>query len=812
MRDLTALLWRHELRRRAGGYLAIVLVVALSGAVAMTALAGARRTASAFERYLEASDASALSINIARYDEANQAALEGLPGVEQARTYASVLAGPVDPESGELRFSASRSETLVSVDGRFFDQDRPQMDSGRLPDPTRADEIFINRTLADQSDIEVGERVAIGILSPTTFEFIGQTEATVTGVGRTATEVAVADVDDLQRIIFTPAFLEENPDAIGEGGDDDFTYFWSGLRLAPGTDLADVEQAWEEQAPDRFGGRNPFRYLRTSTLHASVQQANRPQVVGLAGFGLMAALLGTALTVQVTRRVVRAARPDLAFLRALGGTWATSSAGVLLAAGLAVLIGAALAIGLAWLLSPVAPVGLVREIEPDPGHAFDALVLGVGGVGLALFGAVAAVLTARRVGRADEQAPADPGLAAHLPLVSGFGVRMVMGRRSTAARSAVVGAVVSTVAVVATLVVGSNVQHLITTPRLFGADFDAAYELGSGYSQFDPEVLNQFLTERDDPDLDGWTSVTYTNVTIGEVEVPALGVTPGRGTIGPTLLEGRAPAGPGEIALGEDSLDAVGAAVGDEIDVEGQPFTVVGTAVLPALGQATSDHSGLGVGGWLAAEDLAGLFPDEEFTGLASAVLVDFRDGADAEATVEGLKAELLDDLLAWGVSEADAEEAGADILAIYRPPRPAELVGTASSLAAPALLAAMLGVGALIALGFALIASVRGRRRELAVVKSLGFLRRQVQGVVLTQTLVTVVVGLVVGIPVGIALGGVLWRLLAEQLGVVAEQDIPTVAILAYAGAGALLAILLTAVPARIAARTPAALVLTQE
>ncbi|MET0666315.1 MAG: FtsX-like permease family protein, partial [Acidimicrobiales bacterium] len=247
-------------------------------------------------------------------------------------------------------------------------------------------------------------------------------------------------------------------------------------------------------------------------------------------------------------------------------------------------------------------------------------------------------------------------------------------------------------------------------------------------------------------------------------------------------------------------------------DVEGQPFTVVGTAVLPALGQATSDHSGLGVGGWLAAEDLAGLFPQEEFTGLASAVLVDFRDGADAEATVEGLKAELLDDLLAWGVSEADAEEAGADILAIYRPPRPAELVGTASSLAAPALLAAMLGVGALIALGFALIASVRGRRRELAVVKSLGFLRRQVQGVVLTQTLVTVVVGLVVGIPVGIALGGVLWRLLAEQLGVVAEQDIPTVAILAYAGAGALLAILLTAVPARIAARTPAALVLTQE
>ena len=264
--------------------------------------------------------------------------------------------------------------------------------------------------------------------------------------------------------------------------------------------------------------------------------------------------------------------------------------------------------------------------------------------------------------------------------------------------------------------------------------------------------------------------------------------------------------------MGADTLGALDADVGEEIDIEGHPFSIVGTAVLPALGQATSDHSGLGVGGWLAAEDLQALSPDEEFAGLASAVLVDVREGADADATVDALKATLLEDPLDWGVLEGDVEETGDDLLTVYRPPRPAELVGTASSLAAPALLAAMLGFGALIALGFALIASVRGRRRELAVVKSLGFLRRQVQGVVLTQTLVTVVIGLVVGIPVGIALGGVLWRLLADELGVVAEQDIPTLAILAYAGAGAVLAILLTAVPARIAARTPAALVLTQE
>ena len=163
----------------------------------MTALAGARRTASAFERYLDASDASDLSINIARYDEANQAALEDLPGVEQVRSYAAVLAGPFDP--------VTERAALLGIEGRdvgqsstvgFFDQDRPRLASGRLPDPTRADEIFINQTFADQSDIEVGERVSIGILDPMTFEVLRPDEATVTGVGRTANEVAVADVDD----------------------------------------------------------------------------------------------------------------------------------------------------------------------------------------------------------------------------------------------------------------------------------------------------------------------------------------------------------------------------------------------------------------------------------------------------------------------------------------------------------------------------------------------------------------------------------------------------------------------------------------
>ena len=119
-----------------------------------------------------------------------------------------------------------------------------------------------------------------------------------------------------------------------------------------------------------------------------------------------------------------------------------------------------------------------------------------------------------------------------------------MGRRGAAARSAVVGAVVATVAVVATLVVGSDVGTY-HDPRLFGADFDAAYGWARG-TRSSPRTLHRFLTERDDPDLEGWSSVTYTNVTIDGVEVPVLGVDPGRGRSGrpssrPGAGQGRSP-------------------------------------------------------------------------------------------------------------------------------------------------------------------------------------------------------------------------------------------------------------------------------
>jgi predicted lysophospholipase L1 biosynthesis ABC-type transport system permease subunit len=65
---------------------------------------------------------------------------------------------------------------------------------------------------------------------------------------------------------------------------------------------------------------------------------------------------------------------------------------------------------------------------------------------------------------------------------------------------------------------------------------------------------------------------------------------------------------------------------------------------------------------------------------------------------------------------------------------RPAEIVNYRSMGTAPAFLGAALAAAAVTALGLTLIASVRRRRRDLALLKTLGFTRHQLAAVVAWQ------------------------------------------------------------------------------
>ena len=142
----------------------------------------------------------------------------------------------------------------------------------------------------------------------------------------------------------------------------------------------------------------------------------------------------------------------------------------------------------------------------------------------------------------------------------------------------------------------------------------------------------------------------------------------------------------------------------------------------------------------------------------------------------------------------------------------PAEIENYRSIGATPVLLAAGLAAGAVVALGLTLTASVRRRRRDLALLKALGFTQRQLAACVAWQSTVAAAAGVIAGIPLGIALGRWLWILFARDIYAVPRATVPA-PLIVYVGLGALvLANVVAALPERYAARTPTALVLRAE
>jgi ABC-type antimicrobial peptide transport system permease subunit len=127
-------------------------------------------------------------------------------------------------------------------------------------------------------------------------------------------------------------------------------------------------------------------------------------------------------------------------------------------------------------------------------------------------------------------------------------------------------------------------------------------------------------------------------------------------------------------------------------------------------------------------------------------------------------------------------------------------------------LLGAALAIGAAAALGLTLVTSVRRRRHDLAVLKTLGFTRGQLAQAVAVQAGVAAVIGCAVGIPAGIALGRVLWDLFAGEISAVPYPTVPTGTIVTIGVVAIALAVLVATVPGRIAARTATSQLLRTE
>jgi ABC-type antimicrobial peptide transport system permease subunit len=99
-----------------------------------------------------------------------------------------------------------------------------------------------------------------------------------------------------------------------------------------------------------------------------------------------------------------------------------------------------------------------------------------------------------------------------------------------------------------------------------------------------------------------------------------------------------------------------------------------------------------------------------------------------------------------------------------------------------PLALGAFFALLACATVAHALVTTVRRRRHDLAVLRAMGFTRRQTRSAIAWQSTLLAIVGLVVGVPVGIAVGRITWRWLADDFPIV---YVPPVALLAVVGVG---------------------------
>jgi hypothetical protein len=270
-----------------------------------------------------------------------------------------------------------------------------------------------------------------------------------------------------------------------------------------------------------------------------------------------------------------------------------------------------------------------------------------------------------------------------------------------------------------------------------------------------------------------------------------------------TTVDGHLPASASEITLGATTERHVGAHVGSVVSVTAprpgggsrtSSFRVVGTTSFPP----DSGAGGLGTG---AVFTFGGYFGAECALGPAHATCL-------KAATTNSGGVYLL--RFAPGAAGREAlgrlaREYGSNI---SYPVTPANLVNFREAVNFPLILGLVLIVFGVATLVHALVVSVTRRRRETGLLKTLGFVRRQIAFAISWQTTTVALVGIVVGVPVGIALGRVIWQAFARNLGVLPESMTTTWAIVAVAGGALVVANLLAVGPAVAASRSrPAAL-----
>ena len=827
--------FRATFRQRWAGYLTLVVLIGLVGGVALAAVAGARRTQSSFPAYLASTNPSDVQLftefapisNVGYSAQVNRAVAR-VPGVASAVTVVG-FDGNLQV-LGHSRGAGISGEAPPAVEGspngEYYTTDRVTVVQGRMARPDRMDEIVMSSGGAAQYGLHIGSTLPVAFfttaqVSAPTFTGYPQSKPhlvvpfKLVGIIEAPTQVVADDDEALgnQLAVVTPALTKRLETCCAY-------YSYAVLRLQGGP----ARQAATVSAVNRVvPNLGPLGGSMTWAPYvAKAERTVRPESIAIGLFGLIAALAALVISGQVIGRLVRRNSDDGAIVRALG-----AGPGMAMADGLAGVIGAVvagslLAAAVAVALSPLAPFGPVRPVFPDLGVSFDWTVLGLGFVLFLVVLTGTALLVAYRLAphrlavraRLPERDPAwnRAAAAAGLPPSAVLGLRSALGSGSAQSaapvRSALLGAVVAVVVIVTSVTFGASLNALVSQPSLYGWNWDYALLAGFSGAENLPAVQTSALLDHD-PDVAHWTGVYFESAGIDRSNVPVLAMPPGA-SVGPSMLSGHPLAAPSQIVLGPATLAALHAHLGGTVvvNVDGHLRTlrVVGTATLPTIGGSGQPVMEMGSGAVMATSLFSATDRNQQGSAVPGpmAAFITIRPGVNRLAALHS-----LDRVTAVLNRPSDPDGPVGGVVGALRP---AEIANYRTVGATPALLAAVLAAGAVGALGLTLVASVRQRRRQFAVLKALGFTQRQLAASVAWQSSVAAVIGVIVGVPIGIALGRFLWTLFARGISAVPHPIVPVASVLGVALGAIVFANLVALFPGRLAAHTRTSLLLRAE
>jgi len=823
---------RADLRQRWRALLSLALLLGLIGGVVLAAAVGARRTDTAYPRLLSWASASQANIipGADGYPADYYAALAKLPQVAQLSTavlYQVVLPTATHADNNQVTAMSSPDHTYG------VGTDKVKVLRGRQFDPDAPGQAMIDSQLAALEHVGPGgtlrlygvpndpdgtpdfaRRVALSFRVTAVIVFDTQVVPIGGGSGSGNIEpTALVSSFPVPGAVTTMSYGNE-----------------AAIRLRPGATVDSLTRsatALAKRYPDTNG---EILTISQATQQATTQQAIHPQAIALAAFAALAGLIALAVIGQLLSRQLALDAAEFPVLRAIGATRASLVGLSLTRLAIVTLAGGVIAVAIAIAASPLMPIGPARLAEPHPGVEVNLAILGAG---FAVIATLPLALLAGAAWRAARAAggplgiaePAQPGRRSRLggtltkigSVTGGVGVAMAFepghGRTAVPVRSVLAGSVIAVAALTAAAVFGTSLVALVSTPHDYGQNWDAQLdgEFGGVPGALGARVIAA------EPAVTGYASGNYGQLMIGGQIVPAIGLDqpPGGGYL--TLLVGRAPAGPDEIALGEQTLHAVHARLGQTIPVDVEQMAagipavhrdmrVVGVVVLPAFGRGTFTPTSLGTGAVTAASLLSVLSVPNATTLCHTKAtcynffLLRYRPGTHASAAATTLIA---------SITRASCPPGSCAVVSDQRPNDIKDYAGIRDT---PLVLAAVLIVFAAGTLAHVLLTGVRRRRRDLALLKTLGFTRQQVLGVVAWEASAFAVVALLIGLPLGVLAGRWAWAYFAAAAGVPADATVPLTAVLLAIPVTLALANLIAAWPGWTAARLRPAAVLRAE